>query len=160
MKDAQVNQSQELAGESSETLRVAEADGQACVAGRELDMLIAERVMGYRWREVHKRKRELCAPSGKVVAIREGKETRFIGLMWSKPELPEFSTDIADAMKVRDRIRDTWKFSQHRLFVIELIEIVSQRVAGTLGVKLADSSVMMNFTAEDICHAALRAFED
>lgn len=43
------NQSQELASESGETLRAAEADGVAGLAGRELDAAIAERVMG--WRE-------------------------------------------------------------------------------------------------------------
>jgi|ERR1041384_177135 hypothetical protein len=44
MSEIKVNESQEHAGETSETLRAAEADGQACVAGRKL-LSVVERLI-------------------------------------------------------------------------------------------------------------------
>jgi hypothetical protein len=49
-QENEVDENQHLATQSGETLRAAEADGQPCVAGRELDALVAERVM--QWKRV------------------------------------------------------------------------------------------------------------
>src|ERR1051325_8086807 len=79
------NENQELAGATTDTAAET-ADLQSCVAGRELDALVAERVMGYQrlpewgaWR------------------------TQRIPIVYS---VPPYSSDLAAAMQVLEKMRE------------------------------------------------------
>jgi hypothetical protein len=109
-----VNEDTTLAGVTTENL-AAETDGQSCVAGPELDELIAERVMGFRWFHcvagTGAERNQFCS--------KEQEETwRGVGwtmtLILSPPPITEFndasgcprySTDIAAAMEVVEKLK-------------------------------------------------------
>jgi hypothetical protein len=73
-------------------------------AGRELDALVAERVMGWThvgphpWGKPHG-----VPPEGRVYNERFGEASRPVGLV----EVPAYSTDIAAAWQVVEKIRNT-----------------------------------------------------
>src|SRR5690349_104195 len=80
---------------------------------RELDVEVAVKVMGYRWEGSSRGTRRLLNPVGKVVAVKDrGQPISFMG--WQKPELPKFSTDIAAAWQVVEKVQSRfpwWRFS-------------------------------------------------
>ena len=110
---SQVNENQTLAVESSENLAAPNGDGQPCVAGRELDGLVAERVMGLvpcdTWRQTN------LGSAGGAVLMRDGGCEHAKGTCYPRLEItgnihgpiggvPRFSTDIAAAMEVFEHL--------------------------------------------------------
>lgn len=97
----EVNAAQNSSSVATENLAAAEtADGQPCVAGRALDALIAERVMGWkRWIGGYK----YWVDSEDVFQAVENADMNK-GKVWWAP-----STDIAAAMEVVEKIRTLGK---------------------------------------------------
>lgn len=110
-------------------------------AGRELDALIAEKVMGLQ--------------ISKEWVDDEHEEFDYLLLddednyRWTNP-VPFYSTDIAAAWEVRSKFTD-WK-SCHR-FTHALYGIVRYRMANDL----SELYLIIHITPEDICLAALKA---
>jgi len=108
-----VNETQTPLPEVEGTLRAAETDGQSCVTGRELDALIAEHVM--QWKRVHSERDEgddredVAWMLHKAHGVLKGEP-----YTWGDSNLHDRtfakwspSTDIAAAMEVFEKLRDT-----------------------------------------------------
>lgn len=77
---------------------------------RELDIEVAEKIMGHEWRVINRRRQNFHAPSGLIVIYKEGKELNYTG--HGKSNLLEFSSDISAAMEVVEKMRsDGWSFA-------------------------------------------------
>lgn len=130
-QSSQGDESQNLASESGECLAAAEtADGVDRVAGRELDTLVAERVMGWKWMSRAcdsknanpYRSAWLFPPDsvdvdtgreglfGEPIIVRNGIVGPFREYDGGRKEqggnLPHYSTDIAAAMEVVEKMRE------------------------------------------------------
>jgi hypothetical protein len=81
---------------------------KALTAGRELDALVAEKVMGAEWRNMTPagRKRVLSFPHDRPMAMMDGKEFILYGGPDEKDQyLPHYSTSIADAWAVVEKMK-------------------------------------------------------
>lgn len=75
-------------------------------AGPELDALVAVKVMGYVWHRITSRRSELRPPDSRdAVVVREGKKP-LIYIGYQKPWLPAYSTDIAAAWTVVEKLME------------------------------------------------------
>lgn len=72
-------------------------------AGREMDVLIAEKVMGWRRHNAHGDWWETS--DGRCFVV---KNSGFSAQYDPMPELPAFSTDVADAWNVIEEMKSTW----------------------------------------------------
>lgn len=88
------------------------------VARQELDVLVAEKVMGYTWTpmtdagdsETWSGHATLLNPEGKTRAQRWKKDGSLSTWCCDCPELPRFSTDISAAWQVVDKLRSQGRF--------------------------------------------------
>lgn len=78
-------------------------------AGRELDALVAEKVMGATWRNITKggRKRCLSFVASRPLVTIEEKKTIYHG--YNQDNLPHYSTDISAAWEVVEEFRRGWQ---------------------------------------------------
>lgn len=126
---------------------------------RELDLQIATEIMGYTWCVVNRRRRNLHAPNGKIVAFQEGKTIGYTG--YGRTDLPEYSSDIAAVMEVETHIVE-----------IGLEEEYGDALVWQMGLALQQKFEMgrgafygyevfeiAHATAEQRCHAALAALK-
>jgi hypothetical protein len=113
-------------------------------AGRELDALVAEKVMGWHPKSVADFAGETYdlweKPDGSVVSL------------W---HIPEFSTDIAVAWQLLRFVRDTWLLSQRDRFARELQRAVSTDLGG--GMLVAPLHLWFVVEPIHLCLAALKA---
>jgi len=120
-------------------------------AGRELDALVAEHVMGFRWEPaLYTQDRYLLTPAGDIAA----EWTPEDGLDVSVPELPFFSVDIGAAWPVLKLRRS---FSERRQFYAELGRLCQEQTADGTGerIRVAWPDAIGYLTPLVICRAAL-----
>jgi hypothetical protein len=107
--------------------------------GRDLDALVAEKVMGWKWND-------------ESAWLGDSKWSRTHGDPWNF--LPHYSTDIAAAWDIRDKVA-AGIFSTRHFFSEECQRLVSDQA----GVQLLihHSEVILRIQPHQICLAALRA---
>ena len=129
-------------------------------AGRELDALVAEKVMGYRWREVR------AKGSTNTVPVWEGSAYRWPDGVYDARELaarggpPVFSTSIAAAWQVVEKMREHPNVLLHTLHLVAYP--YNRAYAAFAG--LPDDGDFVEANGDHsvplaICRAALRAIE-
>jgi hypothetical protein len=123
------------------TKRAAEADLESCVAGRELDALVAERVMG--WKHVG------TSPSGNKSYDDEENDERYLVGMSNMFRCWSPSNDIAAAYEMESRIAEMNLISQYTRALADLV--APECSAGETCWRLVHA------TAEQRCRAALAA---
>ncbi len=113
-------------------------------AGRDLDALVAEKVLG--WRHI---KWERTTPLGRS-------PKNLLSLVLE--EVPYYSTDIAAAWQVVERMRSTI-VSKRQNFLFYLVEVISARIFpnGAHNPRIDMSQIMLHVQPVDICIAALKA---
>lgn len=134
-------------------------------AGRDLDALVAEKVMGF---TVHPQKAGTGVREGSITMLGPALEDGTRRSYWhpSSPwvrdwsgvlDLPSYSTDIAAAWEVIKRVR-SMIYSKRFGFEMHMHELASRRAGLKLG--LIDArSVILKFEPVDICLAALAAVD-
>lgn len=123
-------------------------------AGRELDALIAERVMGATWENVSPagRKKRLVTPEHATIGYKDSAKAELMVIGYGpNGNLPAYSTDIAAAWLVVEKMRE--RFSSWQRFAAALQADVSHAVPFTV----SHSDVWRLAQPVNICHAALLA---
>ena len=116
-------------------------------AGIEFDALVAVKVMGcvnIQWSNISRENRAYCGCDGKIQLHREHGGVA--------PALPRYSTDIAAAWEVFQKMRSK-PFSRRRTFMMALRDTVHQETGELVGWP----DVFWFVTPRTICHAALTA---
>lgn len=122
-------------------------------AGSELDMLVAEKVMGYVWRRINSLRSILTLPdSHEPVVVKEGKQFTLIG--YQKKHLPAYSTDIAAAWTVAERLRND--FTRVEIHLVENVACVLLAVGDELSENYPVTTEAVTAPIA-ICLAALKA---
>jgi hypothetical protein len=122
-------------------------------AGRELDALVAERVMGWKFIPLPKRNRSgLCINCGR--AVWDDPRNRQTELGICNEEDCRYSTDIAAAWLVEERIAELGLIDE---YCIELNAIANAHWDD--GKRQPQRWQLIHATPEDRCRAALKAVE-
>lgn len=95
---------------SSNTTHVVGEKEKPMEAGRELDILIAEKVMGYVWRKSAMTGRRCLYPPYAIPYWMSEQATGSEPLVtdWERINFPRFSTDISDAWRVVEWLRSQY----------------------------------------------------
>lgn len=133
-------------------------------AGRELDALVAEKVMGWERKLVTVSRRSTGGDitSWSIEALVFGDRIHALNASdqpCNVDAMPKFSTDIAAAWEVRNKI-GAMRFSVRMKFIDELWRIVGERAAPELtDCRFSATMIPLLMDAVDIALAALKAVE-
>lgn len=133
---------------------------EALAADLELNALVAEKIMGWKWQKYQwwdDSKKDLLwtdswgLPSGDDFCFLDKKRI----VPW---DLPNVIIDMTSAMEVRDVVR-TWIFSKRMRFKKILQRVISERVKGEKFYLVHSEEIILLFEPVDIARAALEVLE-